>query len=167
MFKFALWIGGLLVAVALIAPRVQPGVSVPIVSQPEATATPVPAGNGFAEVALQRAPDGHFYADGMVNGAQVHFIVDTGATSVALTRADAQAAGIQFAPGDFTATGRGAGGAIALKPVSIDRVAVGPVEAHNVDGVIVDGDLPVSLLGQSWLRRVGAVTITGDTMVLR
>lgn len=125
------------------------------------------AGNGLAEVALIRAPDGHFYADAQVNGATIRFLVDTGATRVALTPADAQRAGLQFSSGEFTARGETAGGPIALKPVTLDRVAIGAVEARQVDAVIAEDKLGVSLLGQSWLGRVRSVTIADDRMVLR
>ena len=116
---------------------------------------------------LIRAPDGHFYTDGQVNGTVIRFLVDTGASSVALSKADAAKIGLQFTDADFTATGSGAGGALALKPVMLDRVIVGTTDAANVEGVIVNSDMKVSLLGQSWLRRVGTVEITGDRMVLR
>jgi aspartyl protease family protein len=86
---------------------------------------------------------------------------------VALSRADAQAAGLQFSEGDFTGTAQTAGGDIKLKPVTLDRVGIGAVEARNVDAVVVDSKMNVSLLGQSWLRRVGNVQIAGDRMVLR
>lgn len=125
------------------------------------------AGNGFASATLMRAPDGHFYADAMVNGAPVRFMVDTGATSVALTKADAQTIGLQFNDAEFTAAGEGAGGAINLKPITLDRVAVGAVEATSVSGVIGDSSLKQSLLGQSFLSRVGTVKIEGDRMELR
>ena len=59
-------------------------------------------GNGYADAAIARSADGHFYADLMVNGAPVHFLVDTGASVVALTRDDAQKVGLQFSEGEFT-----------------------------------------------------------------
>jgi aspartyl protease family protein len=170
MMKFALWVVGAAFVFALLAPRsaqqepvapVQP--VVPKIAAPVVEA----AGNGLADVTLTRAPDGHFYADAIINGATIHVLVDTGATTVALSRADAEAAGVQFSEGDFTGTAQTAGGNIRLKRVMLDRVAIGPVEARNVDAVVVDSKMNVSLLGQSWLRRVGTVQITGDRMILR
>ncbi len=125
------------------------------------------AGNGFADVTLNRAADGHFYADAMVNGTAIHFLVDTGATTIALTREDAQRAGLQFSNDEFTASAQTANGPAALKPVTLNRVALGPLEANQVDAAIVDKGLNISLLGQNWLRQVGTVTIQGDRMVLR
>src|SRR3546814_20603745 len=59
------------------------------------SATPVAeeagqVGNGIAKVVIPRSEDGHFYADAQVGAATVHFLIDTGATAVALSRADAQ-----------------------------------------------------------------------------
>ncbi len=140
---------------------------------PALTAAPVApspsrsVGNGFAETGLDRAPDGHFYADVMVNGTSVHFMVDTGASMVALTKGDAQRIGLQFSDGDFTGAAQTAGGQVALKPVTLDRVTLGALEANQVEAAIVSEGLSQSLLGQSWLRQVGKVTIEGDRMVLR
>src|SRR3546814_6411871 len=72
--------------------------------------------------------DGHFYADAQVGAATVHFLIDTGATAVALSRADAQRAGISPRAGEFTGTARTANGTVPLKPVTIDRIRIGPLE---------------------------------------
>ena len=113
---------------------------------------------------LQRGPDGHFYADAQVNGTTIRFMIDTGASVVVLTHADAQRAGLQL-PAE-RAMAMGVGGPIELIPVVLDRVAVGGIEAHGVQAAVAE-ELPVSLLGQSYLQRVGSVEIRGDTMVLR
>lgn len=131
------------------------------------TQATIPVGNGFGETVIPRSPDGHFYVDARVGAATVHFIVDTGASIVALSRSDAQAAGVQFSQSDFTATGETASGRVAMRPVTLPSISVGSLTANNVDGAVVDGDMGVSLLGQSWLRRVGTVTIEGDRMILR
>ena len=113
---------------------------------------------------LRRGPDGHFYADAQVNGTTIRFLVDTGASMVVLTRQDAQRAGIQLPSERQMAMG--VGGPIEVIPVTLDRIAVGGIEARGVDAAIAD-QTPVSLLGQSSLARVGSVEIRGDTMVLR
>src|SRR3546814_3808254 len=114
------------------------------------SATPVAeeagqVGNGIAKVVIPRSEDGHFYADAQVGAATVHFLIDTGATAVALSRADAQRAGISPRAGEFTGTARTANGTVPLKPVTIDRIRIGPLEARNVAGAVIDGDLGVSL----------------------
>lgn len=125
------------------------------------------AGNGVAEFRTSRASDGHFYADVRINGASVRMLIDTGASTILLSRADAQRAGIQVAAGDFTSIGRTVSGDIALKSVTIDRVALGPVVGYDVPAMVAEGEVPVSLLGQSFLERVGRVEIEGSQLVLR
>jgi aspartyl protease family protein len=63
-------------------------------------------------------------------------------------------------------TAQGAGGAIEVVPIMIERIAAGPLEARNVEGAVAR-DLPISLLGQSFLSRVGNVQISGDRLTLR
>lgn len=125
------------------------------------------AGNGLAAVVLRRAPDSHFYAEAQVNGATVRFLVDSGASAVVLTRADAQRAGIGTQPGEFTARAMSANGEVRLKPVKLDRLAIGPVAANNVEAMVAENDLGVSLLGQSFLARVAKVEIAEGEMRLR
>ncbi|MCJ8158779.1 TIGR02281 family clan AA aspartic protease [Sphingomonas sp. LaA6.9] len=125
------------------------------------------AGNGIAEVVLRRASDSHFYAEAQVNGAAVRFLVDSGASAVVLTRADAQKAGIGAQAGEFTARAMSANGEVKLKPVMLDRLAIGPVSATNVKAMVAENDLGVSLLGQSFLSRVAKVEITEGEMRLR
>ena len=116
------------------------------------------------EVSLQRSSDRHFYATASVNGHDVRFLVDTGASGLVLTRADALRAGI--GAGDYDALAMGAGGPVKLMPATLDRVALGPFATHHVDAYVAEAGLPVSLLGQSYLRRLGSVTMKGDQMIL-
>jgi aspartyl protease family protein len=166
------WLGLGLIGFALLAPSFKagpagpppPGQASKPASSPSAPASAPLAGNGFASREIPRAPDGHFYLDAQVNGAEVHFLIDTGASIVALTPTDAQRAGIALP--SARAVAEGAGGAIEIIPVTIDRIAAGPLEARGVEGAVAH-ELPVSLLGQSFLSRVGTVQISGDRMVLR
>jgi aspartyl protease family protein len=128
------------------------------------TAAATALGNGFASQELSRSPDGHFYAEAQVNGARITFMIDTGASMVALTPADAQRAGISL--GSERARAQGAGGAIEVIPVTIDRIAIGSLAASQVRGAVVE-ELSVSLLGQSFLERADRVEIAGDRMVIR
>jgi len=158
-----------LIGMALLSPTVKhddrtPGRDAPQIVQPAPARPPQQAGNGLAGREIARSEDGHFYAEAQVNGARIRFLVDTGASIVALTPADAQRAGIALPTERAKASG--AGGEIEVIPVTIERLALGPLEARDVRGAIAR-DLPVSLLGQSFLSRIGAVEIRGDRMVLR
>ena len=163
------WAGVALIGIALIAPELGPDSETAPAAvesgrkRPQAAAAPS-AGNGFASHELERAGDGHFYAEAQVNGARILFMVDTGASIVALTPADAQRAGIAL-PSERTQV-MGAGGEVEVIPVSIDRIAIGPLAATQVRGAVADR-LTVSLLGQSFLSQVDSVEIRGDRMVLR
>ena len=166
--------GAALIGVAVIAPTLKSGggaesagnQAAPVATRMSAArrvsaADPVTAP---APRQLQRGPDGHFYADAQVNGITIHFLVDTGASVVVLSRTDAQRAGLQL-PAERSMA-MGVGGPIEVIPVTLERVAVGGIEARGVQAAVADA-LPVSLLGQSYLQRLGSVEIRGDTMVLR
>lgn len=133
----------------------------PVVSKPIAA----PLGNGYASVTLPRSQDGHFYADAQVNGASVRFLLDTGATGLVLTKSDAQRAGL--GSGNYDARGIGAGGEVRLMPATLGRIAIGPLGADNVPAMVAESGLPVSLMGQSFLSRIGSLTISNDQLVLR
>ena len=115
---------------------------------------------------LLRAADGHFYADADISGSRVRFLVDTGASVVALTGADARAAGLAWSQADIGPVAQGASGPVAGVHVTLDSVTLGGHEARNVAAVIVPEGLPVSLLGQSFLSTVHPVRIEQDRMVL-
>ncbi len=167
------WAGAVLIGAVLLAPSPPDGTDAPApVSRAEVAGPkhgPAPraeerTGNGSARQVLARAGDGHFYAEAQVNGARIRFLVDTGASLVALTPHDARRAGI--AVGDADGRAMAAGGEIAFAPVTIDRLALGPIEARGVRGAVADR-LPVSLLGQSFLSRIESIEMRGDTMILR
>jgi len=129
----------------------------------ESLASSVVSGQGTT---LDRSPDGHFYADAQVNGVTVHFLVDTGASGVALSAADARRVGLPFFHTEFTAVGRGASGEVRGKLVTLDRVTLGGKSVEKVDGAILEGS-EMSLLGQSFLSRMGTIEMTPDRMVIR
>jgi aspartyl protease family protein len=101
-----------------------------------------------------------------VNGELAKFIVDTGADVVALTTDDAERAGIKVDPSQFQVIGEGASGAVRGQPVMIDSIEVDGKLVNDVRGVVL-ADSSLSLLGQSYLTRMGEVQMRGDTMVLR
>jgi len=117
-------------------------------------------------VELQRSSDGHFYADVQINGTPVHMLVDTGASQIALSRADAGSAGIATSIGMPEVVGEGADGAVHGEVVTLDRVALGPRTAEGMRAVVLNGG-EQSLLGQSFLSTFDSVEIRGDTMVLK
>jgi len=144
----------------------------PAEAQPEPqaaapAAAPPPEPEAPQETRLDRKPNGHFYVDAEVNGGNlVNFLVDTGASSIALTVADAQRIGIPFSAADFDVVGTGASGPVRGQLVEIDRVSIDGKEVREVRGAVIEG-LETSLLGQSYLSRIGGVEMAGDSMTLR
>ena len=118
------------------------------------------------DAVLGRSSDGHFYADVTVDSAELRMLVDTGASVVALTGSDAEAIGLEWSDDELFPIGRGASGDVIGKPVRLERVRLGDLEAENVEAMIVPEGLDVSLLGQSFLGRVGKVEIEDGRMVL-
>lgn len=121
---------------------------------------------GSGMVTLERSYDGHFYADARVNGATIHFLVDTGATGIALSASDARRAGLPFVASQAEVIGTGASGQVLGKFVRLDRVELGLKSVLDTPAVILAGG-DRSLLGQSFLAEFGSVEIHDDQMVLR
>jgi aspartyl protease family protein len=115
---------------------------------------------------LVKQDDGHFYAEGTANGQTVRFLVDTGASTVALTDADAQRLGLFWNYSELQNVGRGVSGEVTGKPVEIPELRVGGMTVYNVRAVIIPQGLDVSLLGQSFLSKIPHVGISGDRMTL-
>lgn len=131
------------------------------------TATNATSGWGGQEIVLDRRDDGHFYVEAMVEGTPVQFLVDTGATTIALTGSDAEAIGIDWNLDDVVPVARGAGGTVHGVRVTLNDVRIGDFEARNIDAAVIPEGLPVSLLGQSFLKEVPDLAIQDDQMVLR
>ena len=131
---------------------------------PAASAVAPPSGTAEEprETVLERSSGGHFYANVEVNGQLVRFLVDTGATGVALTEADAERIGIDFDPGAYEPVGMGASGPVHGQFVILDKVSLDGKAAHKVEGAILQGS-DISLLGQNYLGRF-SVEMRGDTM---
>lgn len=127
------------------------------------TATPQPL-DGSIE--LQRNENGHFYADVQINGAEVHMLVDTGATGVALSREDARKAGIATSIGMNDVVGQGADGSIHGEYVTIDKMSLGGKTVEGMHAIVLDNG-EQSLLGQAFLAQFASVEMHGNTMTLR
>ena len=121
-----------------------------------------PADDEPRETVLERSDGGHFYANVEVNGALVRFLVDTGASGVALTEADAERIGLDFDRGAYEQVGVGASGPVRGKFVTLDKVSLDGKAARGVEGAILEGS-EISLLGQNYLGRF-SIEMRGDTM---
>lgn len=116
-------------------------------------------------LSLPRAPDGHYYIAADVNGERIRFVVDTGASDIVLSSADADRLG--FSPDTLAYTGRAmtANGSVQTAPVVLGEVVLGRFTDTDIPAVVNSGELDMSLLGMSYLNRFH-ITISGETMEL-
>jgi aspartyl protease family protein len=116
-------------------------------------ATAPPAGGGSK---VKLAPDerGHFVTDGQVNGVPMRFLVDTGASVVALSVSDAQRIGIDYMKGERGYSIVADGRRVASYRVKLESVTVGDITVFGVDASISEGSMGVALLGMSFLNRM-------------
>jgi aspartyl protease family protein len=114
-----------------------------------------------------KASDGHYWAQGEVNGAPVRFLVDTGATAVALAPADAERLGFDLSRLHYGYSVMTAGGQARAASVKLARVSVAGATLEDVDGLIIEKGLDASLLGMSYLGRLSSFQATRQALFLR
>lgn len=104
-------------------------------------------------VTLAADPRGMFVADGAINGLPMRFVVDTGATFVSMSAADAARIGLDFRKGRPLMM-QTANGTVMKYQVTLDRVRLGAIELSQVEGVVGEQEMPYVLLGMSFLNRL-------------
>jgi len=128
-----------------------------------------PAAGGPAQVL--KAADGHYWADAVIDGQggprAVRVMVDTGASVVALTPADAARLGLRLKADDFSGTVITASGPVRAAPVELGAVAVAGARVERVEALVVEHGLPHSLLGMSYLGRLSSFSATPAEITLR
>ncbi len=119
-------------------------------------------------VEVARTSTGDFAVTAQVNGAAIAMVLDTGATSVVLTREDAKAAGLPLEILAYTTNIDTANGRTRAAPVTLDRVAIGGLVERSIEALVAQpGQLKVSLLGMSFLNRLQSWEVRGDRLLLR
>jgi len=104
------------------------------------------------EILIAAGPGGHFVTSGQINGKPVQFMVDTGATVVAMGRQEAERLGIDWKKGQ-PSMGQTAGGVVPTYSVSLTSVRIGDVEVFGVNAMVLPAEMPFILLGNSFLGR--------------
>jgi aspartyl protease family protein len=125
----------------------------------QTVAPPVPAAPAYSggprTVEIPRDAHGHFRVAGIVDGRHLDFMVDTGATVIALKKSDAARLGYHPAPRDYVGQVRTANGIVRVAPIRLDMVEVGGVMVRNVEATVSpDEALSENLLGLSFLSRL-------------
>ena len=116
---------------------------------------------------LRKEGDGHFWATAYVNGEPVKFLVDTGASLVALSLRDARKIGLDTDKLEQNAEVRTAAGRVKAAVTMIDAIEIDGVTVKNVQAVIIDKGLEHSLLGMSFLNRLDGWDVTPTAIVSR
>jgi aspartyl protease family protein len=118
------------------------------------------------QVALAADSRGHFVTMARINGRKVPVLVDTGATSVAISDETARSLGYYLTKSDFTGRVSTANGVIPVARVTLREVTLGTVTVRNVEAAVSPGDLGVNLLGMSFLGRLSKFEVNDGELVL-
>ncbi|MFN3513691.1 MAG: TIGR02281 family clan AA aspartic protease [Phenylobacterium sp.] len=128
-------------------------------------AEPAPAMGSAASIA--KAADGHYWAEAEVNGSRVRFLVDTGASAVALTQADARRLGFEPDRLSYDYKVTTASGPARAAAVKLGRVSVAGASLSDVDALVIERGLDTSLLGMTYLGRLSRFEATQTALILR
>lgn len=136
----------------------------PVARAPSAP-DPQSASQGWiTEIAVSR--DGHFYLDGMVGSTRIRFLVDTGATRVALSSRDARRAGIKVNDAEFKYLIQTAAGIKRAAKFDISSIRIDDNWIYDIPSTIVEGDGGMSVLGMSFMRKLDRYEISSNYLTL-
>ncbi len=125
---------------------------------------------GDGSVVLWAGRNGHFHIELGVNGTPVDFIIDTGASDLVLSQADAARVGIDPQSLAYLGRARTANGTVGIARVTLDEVVLAhgdlEIRDQNVSAFVNEGELDISLLGMGYLRRYARIAIEGDRLIL-
>ena len=118
------------------------------------------------QLVLKRRRDGHYYVTAEVEGVPVDFLVDTGASMIALTYEDAERIGLRPAQLDYSMRAQTANGVALFAPVTLEDVAIEQLEIDDVRAAVAQSDMGMSLLGMSFLGRVDRFEVEDGDLIL-
>jgi len=148
------------------------GPQAPAGSQEQRTAKQTAKGSRKASRPASRAltirasAGGHFVVEADVDGADIRFMVDTGATEVVLTPEDAARIGFDLRARNFTREFNTAGGIIRAAPVTLRRLRIGQLVMRDVEAWVNESPLFISLLGMSFLKRLDGYEVEDGKLIL-
>lgn len=119
------------------------------------------------DASISRSPDGHYWAQATVDGRAVRFLVDTGASQVALTQADARRLGLAPERLTYDVPVRTASGEARAAAVTLRSVSVSGARVDGVEALVVREGLETSLLGMTYLGRLSRFEATPRALILR
>ncbi len=171
---FVIMVGCTLVVSNIIAPRMEdsddPAAEQAADAQATASAvatapaSPQPAANAAL---LKLEDDGHYWASAEVDGRAIKFMVDTGASTVALTYRDARRVGLDPETLDYSWRIRTAGGEVMGASVQLNSIRIGRIEVEDVEAMVLREGLSQSLLGMTFLRELDSYEFRRGNLILR
>lgn len=132
-----------------------------------AVAASAPRAPEYREAMIRRDADGHYWTRAAVNGAEIKFMVDTGASTVALTYRDAQRLGLDPETLDFSWRISTAGGETQGASVLLDSIRIGDVEVNDVEAMVLGDELEQSLLGMTFLGELYSYEFQRKSLIIR
>ncbi|MGB7286715.1 MAG: TIGR02281 family clan AA aspartic protease [Salaquimonas sp.] len=123
--------------------------------------------NGRDQIMLIRSNNGHFEARATVNGQDILFLIDTGASSIVLSHRDAEAVGIDTNSLSYSVPVMTANGSTTSARATLNTIDIGEIRRSKI-GILVaqDGNLETSLLGMNFLKTLWGFEIRGDRLIL-
>jgi aspartyl protease family protein len=119
------------------------------------------------EMIIPAGAHGHFMVEAVVEGTPLAFVVDTGASDVILSPADARRLGFRAEELRFTRRYQTANGTVAAAPVTLRELRIGQFSTFELEGSVNGAPLPVSLLGMSFLRQLRGYQVEDGRLILR
>ena len=135
-------------------------------AKPAIAELPVISSHQIRTASLRKEADGHYWAAARVNKIPIKFLVDTGASLVALSRRDARRLGINTDNLQRNAEVRTAAGRVMAATTVIDEITIDGVTVKNVSAVIMEDGLETSLLGMSFLNRLEGWDVTTNAIII-
>ena len=118
------------------------------------------------QLIVPRGPNGQYTVIAEVDGTDVRFLVDTGASSVVLTTKDAERIGLEPEDLDYTQVYQTANGKIRAAPVTLEEIRIGPVEVDEVAASVNESPMGISLLGMTFLGRLEGYQVQDGDLIL-
>lgn len=119
------------------------------------------------ELTVHAQAGGHFVLNAQVNGARVRFLLDTGASDIVLAPDDARRLGFHPARLAFTKMYATANGEVRAAPVTLREMRIGQLHVYDLPATVNEAQMPISLLGVSFLARLQSYEVRDDRLVLR
>ena len=144
--------------------QVERGEAVPRAAVSRATSQP--ANQMTNQMTLRPGQGGHYFLTAEIGGADIDFLVDTGASLIALSYEDAERIGLDPDNLEYNGVVQTANGTTRVAPITLDTVRVGQLEVDRVEAIVSKASMGTSLLGMSFLRRLESYRVEDGNLVL-